>query len=174
MVCKKTLQIEGEQALRSIGLGPVETRTLVKDRDIGQPDATIHRRIPDSLEHDIVILIAAGLTVQVMKLGHARVTTANHLDIGLPCNRPQSIRAHRSGKLVHAFAPGPEVVLPRRRALLRTAGQRPLKGMAVCIAKPGNQALGQDIVSIRTCVAHDRLNSPRHHRQADVVGPAAG
>ena len=116
----------------------LEAGTLVMHWHISQPDAAVGGGGRDRLEHRVVGIATCRIAMQVMEFGNRREASAEHLAIGLSGDRGQRGRVDPASKLIHALAPGPEVVTPLGRSLLGVTRQRPLKRMAVRIAQAGN------------------------------------
>jgi len=82
--------------------------------------------------------------VQVVKLGDRSKAGFQTLHLHEGRNRLDIIRPKGIEKPVHELPPGPKAVLAARATLLRHAGHRALKGMAVQIGRCRDQNVGID------------------------------
>ena len=107
-----------------------------------QPDPGLGCRGEDSTGQLglIVIMLAAGLIVGVVKLANRGIARLLHLHKNKGGDGFDLLRGQVFEEPVHQHAPGPETVTSGR-AVLGHSGHRPLERMAVQIAKRRQQRI---------------------------------
>ena len=106
-----------------------------------------------------------------MKFGDRCITTCQHLAVCLLCDCCQQAGINLPCQPVHALAPGPEVIAPGPGAFLGLARQRPLKCVAVGIAKTRNNDARDEVTRLRRNIGYRSFNAPTLKLQADIVCP---
>ena len=174
VMIEELIQRQREQRLRSLGPRRMEAGAFVEYGHVGQPDAGVPCRGGKRCEHLHAGRIVGRVAVQVVELDDGRVAALQHLRVDLAGDRVQQAGIDGGREPVHAFAPGPEVVATRRRTFLGAAGERPLEGVTVGVAEPGDDAAGGDGLGVARCARDHRVDPAAADAQQDVVGPAVG
>ena len=112
--------------------------------------------------------------LQIMELADLRVAAVQQFDIQLCRDGVQLLGCDAQRDLVHAVAPGPEIVV-LAVAPLGQAGERALEGMAVRIDKAGQRSAGEPCRAGRR--GHARFNARPAAVGADLeqhrIGPTS-
>ena len=117
----------------------------VEHRQKRDRDAGASGRGQDSIGHfrRLIVGLAVGGVVEVVKLGDGCESRLQHLDIGLRGDRLHVVRRHHQREAIHGLAPGPE----RIRLLgpdFGKSGHGALEGVAVQVRR----RRGQDRVTL--------------------------
>ena len=110
--------------------------------------------------------------MQVVKFGDRGIATRKHFAIRLLRDCRQQVSVEPPCQRIHALTPGPEVVVPGRRALFGLTRERSLECVAVGIAKTRNDDARYEVTGLRRGIGSGLPDSPTVKLQADIVCPA--